>query len=66
MVPMSHGLFLELGKIQIFLKIKTSTIKSEKNIYQTIPSTSFILIFVGFFCHFLYFSQFFEKLNLIL
>ena len=30
--------FLELGKIQknIFLKIKTSTIKSEKNIYQTI------------------------------
>ena len=52
--------FLELGKIQknIFLKIKTSTIKSEKNIYQTIYSTSFILIFLKFLPFFLYFSRF--------
>ena len=36
--------FLELDKIQknIFLKSKTSAIKSEKNIYQTIHSTCFI------------------------
>ena len=55
--------FLELGKIQknIFLKIKTSTIKSEKNIYQTIHSTSFIFNFFGIFTIFLYFSRFFEK-----
>ena len=48
--------FLELGKIQknIFLKIKTSTIKSEKNIYQTIHNTSVILIFLNF-CHFFVF-----------
>ena len=41
--------FLELGKIQknIFLKIKTSTIKSENNIYQTIRSTSFDFICFG-------------------
>ena len=60
--------FLELGKIQknIFLKIKTSTIKSEKNIYQTIHSTSFIFNFVGIFTIFLYFSRFFENLNSIL
>ena len=51
--------FLELGKIQknIFLNIKTSTIKSEKNIYQTIHSTSFIFIF---FWNFYYFFGFFQ------
>ena len=43
--------FLELGKIQknIFLKIKTSTIKSEKNIYQTIHNTSVIFNFFVIF-----------------
>merc|ERR1712016_149010 len=55
--------FLEMGKIQknIFLKIKTSIIKSEKNIYQTIHNTSFIFNFFGIFTIFLYFSRFFEK-----
>ena len=50
--------FLELGKIQknIFLKIKTSIIKSEKNIYQTIHNTRFIFYFFGSFTIFLYFS----------
>jgi len=59
--------FLELGKIQknIFLKIKTSTIKSEKNIYQTIHSTSFIFNFFGILLFFLDFSGFFENLNSI-
>ena len=59
--------FLELGKNKknIFLNIKTSTIKSEKNIYQTIHSTSFIFIFFGIFTIFLYFSRFFENLNSI-
>ena len=60
--------FLELGKIQknIFLKIKTSTIKSEKNIYQTIHNTSVISNFFGIFTIFLYFSRFFGNLNSIL
>ena len=55
--------FLELGKNQknIFLKIKASTIKSEKNIYQTIHNTRFIFIFFGIFTIFLCFSRFFEK-----
>ena len=55
--------FLEMGKIQknIFLKIKTSIIKSEKNIYQTIHNTRFIFYFFGIFTIFLYFSRFFEK-----
>ena len=55
--------FLEMGKIQknIFLKIKTSIIKSEKNIYQTIHNTSFIFNFFGIFTIFLYFSRFFEE-----
>ena len=59
--------FLELGKIQknIFLNIKTSTIKSEKNIYQTIHSTSFIFNFFGILLFFLDFSGFFENLNSI-
>ena len=53
--------FLELGKIQknIFLKIKTSTIKSEKNIYQTIHSTSFIFNFFGNFTIFFVFFPIF-------
>ena len=53
--------FLELGKIQknIFLNIKTSTIKSEKkNIYQTIHSTSFIFNFFGIFTFFFIFPDF--------
>ena len=56
-----------MGKIQknIFLKIKTSTIKSEKNIYQTIHSTSFIFNFFGILLFFLDFSGFFENLNSI-
>ena len=45
----------------IFLKIKTSKIKSEKNIYQTIHNTRFIFIFFGIFTIFLYFSRFFEE-----
>ena len=59
--------FLELGKIQknIFLKIKTSTIKSEKiYIKQYIAPASF-LIFSEFLLFFLYFSRFFENLNSI-
>ena len=39
----------------IFLKIKTSKIKSEKNIYQTIYNTRFIFYFFGIFTIFLYF-----------
>ena len=59
--------FLELGKIQknIFLNIKTSTIKSEKiYIKQYIALASF-LIFFGIFTIFLDFSRFFENLNSI-
>ena len=55
--------FLEMGKIQknIFLKIKTSIIKSEKiYIKQYITPASF-LFFFGIFTIFLYFSRFFEK-----
>ena len=57
--------FLELGKIQIFFKIKTSTMKSEKNTYQTIHSTSFIFNFLEILLFFLYFSRFFENSNFI-
>ena len=55
--------FLELGKIEknIFLTIKTSKIKSEKNIYQTIHNKRFIFYFFGIFTIFLYFSRFFER-----
>ena len=55
--------FLELSKIQknIFLNIKTSTIKSEKNIYQTIHNSRFIFDFFGIFTILLYFPRFFEK-----
>ena len=50
----------------IFLNMKTSKIKSEKNIYQTIHSASFIFIFFGIFTIFLYFYRFFENSNSIL
>ena len=55
--------FLELGKIRknIFLKIKTSIIKSEKNIYQTIHNTSFIFNFFGIFTFFCIFPDFWKK-----
>ena len=57
-----------MSKIQknIFLNMKTSKIKSEKNIYQTIHNTRFIFYFFGIFTIFLYFSRFFENLNSIL
>ena len=44
-----------------FLKIKTSTIKSAKNIYQTIHSTSFIFNFFGIFTIFFVFFPIFWK-----
>ena len=52
-----------MSKIQknIFLNMKTSKIKSEKNIYQTIHSTSFIFNFFGILTIFLDFSRFFWK-----
>ena len=66
-VSESHGLFSNWAKFRknIFLKIKTSTIKSEKNIYQTIHNTRFIFNFFGIFTIFLYFSWFFEEKNII-
>ena len=59
--------FLELGKIQknIFLKIKTSTIKSEKNIYQTIHSTSFMFNFFGNFTNFFRIFPDFLKIQIL-
>ena len=56
-----------MSKIQknIFLNMKTSKIKSEKNIYQTTRSTSFIFNFFWQFYYFFYFSRFFENLNSI-
>ena len=53
--------FLKLSKIQknIFLNMKTSKIKSEKNIYQTIHSTSFIFNFFGNFTIFFVFFPIF-------
>ena len=56
--PYSMGIgvsrtFLELGKIKI------SSIKSEKNIYQTIHSTSFIFNFFGIFTIFFVFFPIF-------
>ena len=59
-VPRPFSKFANYWK-NIFLKIKTSKIKSEKNIYQTIHNTRFILNFFGIFTIFLYFSRFFEK-----
>ena len=44
-----------------FLKTKTSTIKSEQNIYQAIHSTSLILIFFGIFTIFCIFPDFQKK-----
>ena len=64
-VPRPFSKFANYWK-NIFLKIKTSKIKSEKNIYQTIHNTRFIFIFFGIFTIFLYFSRFFENLNSIL
>ena len=49
----------------IFLNMKMSKIESEKNIYQTIHSTSFIFNFFGILLFFLDFSGFFENLNSI-
>ena len=59
-VPRPFSKFANYWK-NIFLKIKTSKIKSEKNIYQTIHNTRFIFNFFGIFTIFLYFSRFFEK-----
>ena len=59
--------FLEMGKFQknIFLKIKTSIIKSEKiYIKQYIAPASFS-IFLEFLLFFLYFSRFFKEKNMI-
>ena len=55
--------FLEMGKIQknIFLKIKTSIIKSEKDIYQRIHNTRFIFNFFGIFTIFFVFFPIFWK-----
>ena len=64
-VPRPFSKFANYWK-NIFLKIKTSKIKSEKNIYQTIHNTRFIFNFFGIFTIFLYFSRFFENLNSIL
>ena len=51
-VPRPFSKFANYWK-NIFLKIKTSKIKSEKNIYQTIHSTRFIFWnFYYFFCIF--------------
>ena len=59
-VPRPFSKFANYWK-NIFLKIKTSKIKSEKNIYQTIHNTGFIFYFFGIFTIFLYFSRFFLK-----
>ena len=59
-VPRPFSKFANYWK-NIFLKIKTSKIKSEKNIYQTIHNTRFIFYFFGIFTIFLYFSRFFTK-----
>ena len=59
-VPRPFSKFANYWK-NIFLKIKTSKIKSEKNIYQTIHNTRFIFYFFGIFTIFLYFSRFFER-----
>ena len=53
-VPRPFSKFANYWK-NIFLKIKTSKIKSEKNIYQTIHNTRFIFNFFGIFTIFLYF-----------
>ena len=65
-VPRPFSKFANYWK-NIFLKIKTSKIKSEKNIYQTIHNTRFIFycfgIFTIFFC---IFPEFLEKSTQIL
>ena len=59
-VPRPFSKFANYWK-NIFLTIKTSKIKSEKNVYQTIHNTRFIFDFFGIFTIFLYFSRIFTK-----
>ena len=60
-VPRPFSKFANYWK-NIFLKIKTSKIKSEKNIYQTIHNTRFIFYFFGIFTiFFVFFPIFFKK-----
>ena len=59
-VPRPFSKFANYWK-NIFLKIKTSKIKSEKNIYQTIHNTRFIFIFFGIFTIFFVFFPIFWK-----
>ena len=56
-VPRPFSKFANYWK-NIFLKIKTSKIKSEKNIYQTIHNTRFIFNFFGIFTIFCIFPDF--------
>ena len=57
-VPRPFSKFAYYWK-NIFLKIKTSKIKSEKNIYQTIHNTRLIFIFFGIFTIFFVFFPIF-------
>ena len=59
-VPRPFSKFANYWK-NIFLKIKTSKIKSEKNIYQTIHNTGFIFNFFGIFTIFFVFFPIFWK-----
>ena len=60
-VPRPFSKFANYWK-NIFLKIKTSKIKSEKNIYQTIHNTRFIFIFFwNFYYFFVFFPIFWKK-----
>ena len=59
-VPRPFSKFANYWK-NIFLKIKTSKIKSEKNIYQTIHNTRFIFIFFGILTIFVVFFPIFLK-----
>ena len=57
-VPRPFSKFANYWK-NIFLKIKTSKIKSEKNIYQKIHYTRFIFNFFGIFYYFFVFFPIF-------
>ena len=60
-VPRPFSKFANYWK-NIFLKIKTSKIKSEKNIYQTIHNTSLIFnFFWNFYNFFVFFPIFWKK-----
>ena len=59
-VPRPFSKFANYWK-NIFLKIKTSKIKSEKNIYQTIHNTRLIFIFLEFLLFFCIFPDFLKK-----